>query len=352
MKIEKIFEFLPFALPAWLMAGIFVVCVIILGFFISRLLQRVFSFASAKSKYIPIGKLLETSKEPVDYLIIVTLFSFFLSVVEMEKGVNSILVASKTALYAFGVLWLCFKLITTFSNVATERLREKNSSNLLNVIPLIRRMVKLTVFLLILLFVMQNYGVDVGALLAGLGIGGLAVALAGQKTLENLFGGISMFMDQPVKVGDFCKCGDVIGTIEDIGLRSTRIRTLDRTIVTIPNSTVSELKIESYAKRDRIKLYAKLGMRYESTSEQLKFLIDGITKILTDYPKTVEETPRVRFVGFGDFSLDLEVLAYLDCEDWADFLKSREEIYFDIMALVEKSGTDFAFPSQTIYVEK
>jgi MscS family membrane protein len=197
--------------------------------------------------------------------------------------------------------------------------------------------------------VLQNLGVNVTGILAGLGVGGLAVALAAQKTVENLFGGVTLAADQPVRVGDFCRFGDRVGTIQEIGLRSTRVRTLDRTVVTVPNAEFSALALENFAERDRIWFQTVLGLRYETTADQLRHVLAGLTKLLRDDERVDPDPARVRFVGFGAFSLDLEVFAYIRTRDWAEFLRIREELLLEIMDVVAASGSGFAFPSQTIY---
>ena len=161
-----------------------------------------------------------------------------------------------------------------------------------------------------------------------------------------------MLMDRPIQVGQFCRYGDKIGTIESIGLRSTRVRSLDRTVVTIPNSEFSSLQLENFAARDRIRFHTVLGLRYETTSDQLRFALVELRRFLLSHPRVNPDPARVRFVGFGAYSLDLEIFAYVDTSDWAEFLAIREDLLLQIMDIVEKSGSGFAFPSQTLYVGK
>ena len=185
---------------------------------------------------------------------------------------------------------------------------------------------------------------------AGLGIGGVAVALAAQKSLENLFGGVSLFADRPVRVGDFFRYGDQVGTVEEIGLRSTRVRTLDRTVVTIPNAEFSNLRLENFAKRDRMRLWTMIGVRYETTPDQLRYLLARLREILLAHPRVTDDPARVRLLGFGAYSLDLEVFAYVDTADWSEFLGIREDVYLRFMDAIKEAGTGFAFPSSTTYV--
>jgi MscS family membrane protein len=152
-----------------------------------------------------------------------------------------------------------------------------------------------------------------------------------------------------VRVGDFCRFGDKVGTVEEIGLRSTRIRTLDRTVVTVPNADFSGLQIENFARRDQIRLHTTLGLRYETTPEQLRLLLARLRELLLSHPKIDPDPARVRFVGFGAYSLDLEIFAYARTTDWDEFLRIREELYLRMMDLVAEAGSSFAFPSQISY---
>jgi MscS family membrane protein len=197
----------------------------------------------------------------------------------------------------------------------------------------------------------HGLGFDVTAALAGLGVGGLAVALAAQKTLENLFGGLTLFADRPVAVGDFCRFGDRTGVVEEIGVRSTRIRTLDRTVVTVPNAEFSSLQIENFNLRDRIWYHPTLGLRYETTPAQLRRVMGDVTRLLREHAKVDPASARVRFVGFGQYSLDLEVFAYVATASFDEFLEIAEELNLRILDAVAASGTGFAFPTQRLYVE-
>jgi small-conductance mechanosensitive channel len=185
--------------------------------------------------------------------------------------------------------------------------------------------------------------------LAGLGIGGLAVALAAQPTLQNFLSGITLYMDRPIAVGDFCSFGGTSGTVEYIGMRSTRIRTLDRTLISVPNSEFSNMQLENYAQRDQIFLKDTLQLRYETTPDQLRLVLVELRKLLLAHPKVAPEPMRVRFVAFGAHSLDIELFAYVRTQDHSEFLAIREDIYLRIMSLIEELGVQFAFPSAVHY---
>jgi MscS family membrane protein len=174
----------------------------------------------------------------------------------------------------------------------------------------------------------------------------LAIALAAQKTIENLFGGVSVISDRPVTVGDFCKFGDHVGTVEDIGLRSTRIRTLDRTLVTVPNSQFSSMMLENFSKRDKMWFHVTLNLRRETTPAQVRILLNAITRILKEHPQVETGPLPVRFVGVGSYSLDLEIFAYVLTPSSDTFLELQQELLLAMLDAVEASGTALALPTQ------
>jgi MscS family membrane protein len=297
-------------------------------------------------------RLIADGAPPLGFLIGLALFALGLPLLRLAAPAEAFLYDLLQALAVLAVVWLTFRLVDIGSGWARKELEEGGQHGAVALLPLGRRTVKVFLGALGVLAVLQNLGVNVTALLTGLGVGGLAVALAAQKTLENLFGGISLAVDQPVRVGDFCRFGDQVGTVEDVGLRSTRIRTLDRTVVSIPNADFSTMPLENFAKRDRIRLILTLGLRYETTAEQLRHVLVGLRKLLLAHPRVSPEPARVRFVGFGAYSLDLEVFAYVETADINEFLAIREDLLLRFIDVVEASGSDFAFPSQTTYIER
>jgi len=289
---------------------------------------------------------------PLRFLIGLGLFALGLGWLRLTVPAERFCVTVVQVLAVLSLLWLISRVVDILSYWARDQLEAADQRGAISLVPLGRRTLKVIFIGLGLLVVLQNFGVNVTALVTGLGVGGLAVALAAQKSLEHLFGGIMLAVDQPVAVGEFCRYGDKVGTVEDIGLRSTRIRSLDRTVVSVPNGEFSSLQIENYAKRDRMRIAFNLGLRYETSAEQLRYVLVELRKLLLAHPRVLPDPARVRFVGFGAFSLDLEVFAYVDTEDYNDFLAVREDLFLRMMGVVEASGSDFAFPSQTLYVER
>jgi MscS family membrane protein len=195
-------------------------------------------------------------------------------------------------------------------------------------------------------------GFNLTTLLAGLGIGGIAIAFAAQKTLENLFGGISVLADEVIRVGDSCRFGDRVGTVEDISLRSTRIRTVERTQLSIPNGALATMNIENLTRRDKILFNPTLGVRCETTADQLRFLLAEIRRMLYEHPKVETDSARIRFSSFDNSALSLEIFSYVLTRDYAEFTAIREDVLLRILDIVEKSGSGFAFPSQTLYFSR
>lgn len=211
-------------------------------------------------------------------------------------------------------------------------------------------LVKVALVLGNFLLLAEALRIPYGAALAGLGIGGLAVALAARSTLENVIAGFILFADRPLAVGDFCRFGDKMGTVERIGIRSTELRTRDRTVIAVPNAEFVNLHLENFGRRDKIFLQLVLSLRHETTPDQLRLVLTELRRLLIAHPMVAEDPLRVRFVGFGAHALDVEVYAYVNTADWADFLGIREDLYLRFMEVVAAAGTGFAYPTQTLHL--
>jgi MscS family membrane protein len=215
----------------------------------------------------------------------------------------------------------------------------------------VRRVADLLIVTIAGLVTLNYFGFDPTAALAGLGIGGIAVALAAQKTLENVIGGLSIILDQAVRVGDFVKLGDMAGTVDSVGLRSTRIRTMDRTILTVPNSLVANANIETLSVRDKFWFHHMLSLRLETSSVLMRATVDAIRGYLIRHPLVDgSESVRVRFLRLSPFSLDVEVFAYLLVRDWEQFLETQQELLLGILECVEDAGALIALPSQLLHL--
>jgi MscS family membrane protein len=272
------------------------------------------------------------------------------AIVPLSLLVRQFLGNITTLMIIAAAAWLLIFVNGELERHLLRRVPRLNSAGAISLLRVGRRIVDVLVVFAALLATLQHFGVDATPVLAGLGVGGLAVALAAQKTLENVIAGASLIFDQAVRVGDFLRVGEIQGTVDAIGLRSTRIRTLDRTIVSVPNGQIANMSLETLSARDKFWFHPIVGVRYETTDDQLRAVLDGIRELLAQHPAVDTQSIRVRFLRLGPFSLDVDVFAYLFARDYNGFLEIQEQLLFGVTTVVRESGTGIAFPSQTMYV--
>lgn len=245
-----------------------------------------------------------------------------------------------------GIAWLCVKLVDAFMAGLRAMLLARKSSFPYSTLLLTSRILKLTILIFAFTGLLSDWGYNTSTILAGLGVGGIAIALAAQKTIENLFGGVSVISDRPVKVGDYCKFGSNSGTVEDIGLRSTRIRTDNRTLVTVPNGVFAAATIENFSRTDKTLFHITLNLRRDTTPEQVRAVLSAIGATLRQNPKFEAGAMPVRFAGIGAYSLDVEVYVYVLTIDGNEFLRIQQELLLTILDEVAAAGTALALPTQ------
>jgi MscS family membrane protein len=221
-----------------------------------------------------------------------------------------------------------------------------------SIVSLLRRFVEVIIFMFVTLFVLHGLGVDVSTALAGLGIGGLALGLGAQKTFENMFGGVSILFDKVIQIGDPCKINNQVGTVEDIGLRSTRLRTTERTLLTIPNGTMATATIENLRFRDKFLCQQTIRLRYDLSPDHIRFVLGEIRQLFLDDPKVEDSTSRAQFIRFADYALEVELYMYILEPDYNTFLKSQEALLLRVMDKLEQYGVVVALPTQTTFVTK
>lgn len=247
------------------------------------------------------------------------------------------------------LLWKLSEYVGAFTK---HQMSSRGNVSGVSVVLFLKRAAKIAIVVFGIIAILGTLGVDVTTGLAALGIGGLALALGAQKTIENFVGSVTLISDQPIRVGDFCKVGNTIGTVEKIGMRSTRIRTLGRTVITIPNGQFSSSEIENYAHRDKFLFNPTLGLRYETTPEQIRYLLVELRSILYSHPMVSNEPARIRFEELASDSINLVVFTYITVSSYDEFLEVKEDLLLRMMDVVNESGSGFAFPSQTIYFGK
>ena len=290
--------------------------------------------------------------EPLRLLLAVAVFRACMEALAPSALLRTYLLNLMALLTVLGIASLAMRIVDVISDRITSRLDPRQRALSYSVIPLFVRFVKICLFCIAVLIVLERWGYPTSTIIAGVGVGGLAVALAAQKTIENLFGSISVIMDRPALVGDLCKFGGQLGIVEDIGLRSTRLRTLDRTVVTIPNSVFSTMTLENYARRDRMWFHFTLQLRRDTTPEQIRKMMDGTAAILQQHAQVDASGVPVRFVNISQQSFDLEVFAYVLTMEGDEYLKVQTELLLKILEAASDLGVGFAVPIQEALPER
>ena len=319
------------------------VALLAIGFalwFVAGLLSRTLVLTFGRLTHANAGQL----REPVRLCLAIAGFRGAMALAPPSALPRMYMERALAMAFFLGLAWAGTAAVDYVAERWRSRLDPRMKAMTYSVLPLGRQVVKLSLFLIAILAVVSAWGYNTATILAGLGVGGIAVALAAQKTIENLFGGISVIGDRPVLVGDFCRFGAHIGTVMHIGLRSTRIRTLDRTILSVPNSQFSATELENFSARDKIWLHVTLNLRRDTTSDQLHRVLSAVQEILRQHSKVETGNIPVRFIGIGNYSLDVEVFAYVTTSDSDVFLGVQQELLFEIMQAVERVGAALAVP--------
>ncbi len=332
---------------AW-WAWISLILITVLLFGLSSLLSRLFlflfttvvkRFAKSMQSYR-----LATLTDPLRLLISLAVFRALMELVTPSALLRDYLIKLLIFLSTLGLAALAMRMIDLASGHFLARLEPTDRALSHSVLPLGLRVIRICVFLVAMIFIAASWGYNTNALLAGLGVGGLAVALAAQKTIENLFGAISLITDRPVLVGDFCQFGGQIGTVEDIGLRSTRVRTNDRTVVTIPNSNFSAMTIENFSRRDRMWFHPTLRLRRDTDPAKVREMMDATTELLRNHPSVQLGDVPVRLTKITDYSLDLEIFVYVATADYNEYLLVQSALLLKLLELGRQIHIEWATP--------
>lgn len=268
------------------------------------------------------------------------------------RASQGLLFMARTTLSLAAVL-VAVRFVDTAADYFARRAQRTDSRLDDQVIPLAVKGSKVLLWALGIMFVLQNMGLEIASLLAGVSIGGVAVALAAKDTVENLFGSVLIFLDRPFQIGDWVIVdGDVEGVVEEVGFRSTRVRTFYNSVVTVPNSKVANARVDNMGMRSYRRCKTTLGLTYDSKPEQIEAFVADIRAFLDEHPAVADTTREIHFSAFGASSLDVMLYFFFDVPDWRHELTARSECYLEFMRLAEKHGLSFAFPSTSLYVEK
>lgn len=307
--------------------------------------------ARTPSKYDDL--LMKAFSRPFGYFLLWLGLAAAVSVLPLaaESNVNDLVYGMLTVLIVADVIWLLFRIVDVLVAYLAQLAARTQSKLDDQLIPLIRKALKITIAVICLVTLLQLFGYNVSSLIAGLGIGGLAVALALQDTLGNFFGSVAIFLDRPFAVGDWVKIGDVEGTVEEIGFRSTRIRTWPATLVAMPNKKVSEAVIDNWSRMPKRRVTQTVGVTYETTADQMERIVASIRRIVTADRDVDQEFIVVHFNEFGESSLNILVYYFTKPIGFADHVAARERVNLAIMRAVSEQGLSIAFPTRTVYLQ-
>ncbi len=325
----------------------------------SRLLFEVFrkhSFGLTRNDFYVL------IKKPVSFLVLLIFVYIAFSNLDYPRawhlvsahkfGVKMIVEKTYAVFFIFAVVNVFRKMFDFLGIVMVRKAEQKDKNAEKQVISFVTESLKLAVLIIGLFILLGSvFNINVGTLIAGLGIGGLAVALAAKESLENLMGSFTIFADKPFVTGDLVKVGNTQGVIEKVGFRSTRLRTLDKSFVTVPNKLMVDSEVDNLTERTTRRVTFTLGLRYDTTAVQMRKIMTDIKNTIVNHSGTTGEC-QVRFTEFGSSALNISVYYFINSNDYDLYLQVNEDINFRIIEIVNAAGAGFAFPSSSIYMEK
>lgn len=268
----------------------------------------------------------------------------------LDAELTDVIVRAGGFVAVVGAIALAYRLVDIVIDVLQRRADETESKLDDGLVPLLRTVLRLFVLGVGLIFALQNLDVDVSSLLTGLGLGGLAFALAAQDTARNLFGGVTVFIDKPFEIGDWIEVDGIEGTVEAVGFRSTRIRTFYDSQVTVPNGRLVDSGVDNMGRREWRRYKTNLGIGYHSSTDQVEAFVDGLRNLIRGREGFRQDYFIVEFIGFGESSLDVMLYCFIGASDWNAELRARHDLNLDIMRLAEQVGVEFAFPTRTVHL--
>ncbi len=348
-------SFLGIGLGQWLAAaGILVVTLLvkrILANFFTRLIFKALQSTSSEMD----EQLLKKQRRPAELLILLIGLFLILQVLQLPqepKDLDGIARNLLHLLLTFNIAWFLYNLVAMLEHWLSHWAGKTESTLDDQLIPFIRKTLRVFIVFMALLMLVQNLGYSISGLLASLGLGGLAVALAAKDSLSNIFGSIMILLDRPFTLGDWVKVGDMEGTIEEVGFRSTRIRTFAKTQITVPNSVLMNMSIDNYSRMPKRRIKMSVGVTYATSPQQMRQAVADIRQMLRDHPAIDQEFFLVNFTDFGASSLDIMVYCFTSSTIWTEYLTAREDVCLRIMEILETLGLEIAFPSRTIYLQE
>ena len=346
-------KFLGLFLWQYLGLLIFAVAVLLLHWLFTRLIRLIIHrvelrFSSLQSS----ARILQKIARPLSWLLITLLIVPFLPMLQLPIGINRYLVMFIRALTPFFATLALYRGVDLLSYYLMQVAGKTENKLDDQLVPLVSKALKLLVVLIGVLYILQNLNFNITTLLAGISIGGIALALAAQDTLKNFFGSVMIFLDKPFQIGDRISFNGVDGMVEEVGFRSTRVRTFANSLVYVPNGKLADMVIDNYGLRKYRRFNPTIGITYDTPPALIKKFVEGLDQIIAKHPATRKDSWEVRFNAMSDSSLNILFYTFFDVPDWTSELKAREEILMAIVELAEELGVRFAFPTSTIHVEE
>lgn len=294
-------------------------------------------------------KIISALKGPLSFIfILIGVHLFFLLIFKETETIKKIL----ETLVVYAIFWAILSVIEAMKGLMYEVTAKLNKDLSKEMGNFILALIKILIAGIGLGAMLQVWGINVTALVASLGIGGLAFALAAKDTVANLFGSFSLLADRTIRIGEWIIVNNVEGVVEDIGMRTTKIRSFGKSVITVPNHVIANSPIENFSRRGIRRIKMNIGLTYTTTTEQVTKIVEDIKSMLNEHEGISHgDTLLVSFESFGDSSLNILIYTFTNTANWENYLKIREDINLRIMQIVEKNGSSFAFPSQSIYVE-
>jgi MscS family membrane protein len=338
-----------FSVPLWrwLLLVVSMVVILVIAGLLSRLLHWLLGHALGKMLPVSGEKVIRKIRLPIFLLLLAAMMHFF-SQYSLTVLARQFWNGTAVVLLVLGIAWLFIRVSDLVAVYVTQGQTSSMAVARATFVGVAVRIFKIAAVLFACVVLMSRAGVNVSALLAGLGIGGIALALAAQKTLENFFGGITIVGQRAIRVGDLCKIGDDMGTVEDIGLSSLKLRTFDRCLVSLPNSKVAQLSIQNFSLRDKFWVHEIFNLGYNTTAEQVAAVQAGVDRLLQDTKEVEKESARVRLINLSVSGLQLEIWAYLLLPpmDGNRCIEAQEKILLGVLKVLSETGTGLAIPGQ------
>jgi MscS family membrane protein len=346
---------LDITLARWLLASLMLFATVVAQRVVVGIFKQVAKKITARTKTMLDDVMFTAAEKPASKLILV--IGIILTVHVLQPPAESFPIigfvdqAGRILTIVIGV-WFLWRIIEGLAVYFTAQAKQSDSSLDDQLVPFIAKTLRIFLVMTAVLVVAQNMGYSVSGLLASLGIGGIAVAMAAKDTIANIFGSIMILMDRPFRVGDWIKSSEFEGVVEEIGFRSTRIRTFARTLVNVPNSQLANMVIDNIDARSERRIKMRIGLTYDTTPAQMNAAIKGIEQILCDHPGVDQTYKLVKFDEFEDSSLSIFLYYFSSSKVWADYLQVRQEVNMQIMELLQELGLESAFPTRTLHIKK